>query len=210
MGSRVKYGFLGGGKQADEIEDYLDPAHASFRAVSREYLDPRNLSLIDITTRQEEHLSTPVIAAVGAPGLKRKLVNFWAGKTFLTYVAGFSSVSPSATIGDGCVIAPGAIITNRVTLGRHVMINVSSSISHDTVIDDYCTVSPGARIAGSCRLAAGVFVGVGANVAHEVSITEGAIIGAGATVLSDVTVRGLYVGTPARRVRESEEWLYEL
>jgi sugar O-acyltransferase (sialic acid O-acetyltransferase NeuD family) len=202
-------GLLGGGSQADETAEFDPSSQVVFRAVSADRVGETEGS-IDIATDDAGLLATPVVVAVGAPGLKRRLVEAWGGSSYATVVSPAASVSPTAVIGEGSTVAPGAVVTANAQLGRHVMLNVGASVSHASVVGDFTTISPGARIAGDCVIGDGVFVGIGAIVSHGVSIVAGTVLGAGAVVVDDIDVAGVYVGVPARRVRVLDEWLERL
>lgn len=45
------------------------------------------------------------------------------------------------------------------------------------------------------------FVGIGTAVIPSVSIVSNTVIGAGATVIENIDNAGIYVGTPARRIK---------
>jgi sugar O-acyltransferase (sialic acid O-acetyltransferase NeuD family) len=203
-------GLLGGGSQADETAEFDPESDVVFRAVSADRLAQAGEGFIDIATEDPRLLGTPVVAAVGAPGLRRTLVRAWRGTEFASVVSPAASVSPTASVGAGCIVAPGAVITHGAVLGRHVIVNVGASVSHTSVIGDFTTISPGARIAGDCTVGEGSFVGIGAIVSHGVSIVAGTVLGAGAVVVDDIDVAGVYVGVPARRVRTLDDWLYSL
>lgn len=199
------FGLLGAGGQADEIAEYVLPAVPTFRAVSESYLGPEGL--VDITTTDPALLGTPVVVAVGGPGLKREFVEAWGGAEFLTVVSDRAWVASTATVGAGSVIAAFAAVSSRAVLGRHVLVNLHASVSHDAVVGAFVTISPGARVAGRSRLGDGVFLGIGAVVSNDVSVAAGTVIGAGAVVVSDITEPGVYAGVPARRLRAQEGWL---
>ncbi|MCU1441450.1 MAG: hypothetical protein JWP85_2447 [Rhodoglobus sp.] len=203
----ISFGLLGAGGQSDETAEYALPDLPAFRAVSPEFLDAGRTDLIDITTDDLALRSVPVVAAIGAPGLKRDLVGAWGGTAYRTVISSAAWVSPSATIGAGCILAPHAAVSTRATLGNHVLINIGASVSHDAVIGDFVTVSPGSRIGGRARIGDGVFIGIGATVSSAVAIASGTVIGAGAVVVHDIAEPGVYIGVPARRLRVQEDWL---
>ena len=203
-------GLLGAGAHADEIAEYLPAGSIVFRAVDEAYLEPSNAEHISLSTSQQAHLDTPVIAAVGAPGLRRTLVARWRGTQFASVVAPSATVSQSASIGEGSVVMAGAVCSARVVLGRHVAVNIGATVSHDTVLGDYATLSPGVHVAGKCVIGQGVFLGIGTIVTDGVTIADGVIVGAGAVVISDLTEPGTYVGVPARFARQHDGWLESL
>ncbi len=99
---------------------------------------------------------------------------------------------------DGCIVASGAIITERVTFGRHVHVNVGATISQATNLGDFCTVGPGCHIAGDVTVGAGTWFGVGSIVRDHISIGENVMVGAGAVVCSDIPDGTTVVGVPAK------------
>ncbi|MBN9632763.1 MAG: acetyltransferase [Actinobacteria bacterium] len=208
------FGLLGNGGQAAEAAEFALPDRVLFRAVTGGRAGTPDggggLQIVDIATSDPDLLSVPVVAALGTPGLRRALVGDWGGDRYRTIVAAGASVSPSADVGDGSIVAPGAVLTAGVRLGRHVIVNVGASVSHGSALGDYATLGPGARVAGDCRIGAGVFVGIGAVISNGVSVASGVVIGAGAVVIDDIDVAGTYVGVPARLSRPREDWLFTL
>ncbi len=48
----------------------------------------------------------------------------------------------------------------------------------------------------------GTWIGVGSIIIPGVTIAEGCVIGAGAVVVKDTTPNGLYMGVPAKRIKD--------
>jgi sugar O-acyltransferase (sialic acid O-acetyltransferase NeuD family) len=204
--SRV--GLLGAGGQAREVASYLPPGTALFWAVSSDYLDTATHDMIDLAAPLPADRDAAVIAAVGAPALRREMVATWPGERFATVISPAAHVDPSCKIGAGTVIAPGAVITVDVEVGEHCLVNVGATLSHDVHIASFVTIGPGAHVAGRVRLGDGVFVGMGACISNDVTIAPGVVVGAGATVLSDVTTSNAVVaGVPATVVKVRDGWL---
>lgn len=204
-------GIIGNGGQADEAESFLTDKKVLFRALSEEYLDSSETSQINILTPTEYQKALPVIAAIGAPAVRRKMVEAWPGDRFDSIQAELSYIDKSAKIGEGSIIAPRAVITTNVEIGKHSIVNVAASISHNCKLGDYTTVSPGAHIAGNVELGDGVFVGIGAIISNDIKIASGSVIGAGAVVLRDITIENsVVVGSPAKVIRQNEGWLSEV
>ena len=51
--------------------------------------------------------------------------------------------SKDCTIGEGCLVAPMAVVNRLCRLGDHVLVNVGATVSHDVTVGDFSTVSPG-------------------------------------------------------------------
>lgn len=202
-------GLLGDGAQADECEEFATE-EVRFRAVSAAYLDASRPELIELSNVPVRFQSVQVVAAVGAPAVRRELVRQWPGDMFATIISPQAIVSSTATVAHGSIVAPGSVVSARASIGSHVLVNIGSTISHDVVLGDYSTISPGANLGGRVSIGAGVFVGIGAAISNDVSVVSGAIIGAGAVVVENLDIQGVYVGVPARLIRQTKDWLRDI
>jgi sugar O-acyltransferase (sialic acid O-acetyltransferase NeuD family) len=71
-----------------------------------------------------------------------------AGAEFATFIHPTATVSPSAKIGKGVVIAPMANIGPNVSVGDFTLINSRCSLGHDTEIGKYNFISPNVCFSG--------------------------------------------------------------
>jgi len=121
------------------------------------------------------------------------------------YVARHALVHPSAELGPGAVVLPTAYLGPGVRLGEGAHVRPQVYVGHDSVVGDHVFLAPGALLGGDCRVGEASFVGLGARVINGVTIGEECLIGAGALLVADAAPHGVYVGAPARRVREHPE-----
>ncbi len=199
-------GVLGAGGMAREVAAFSSDS-VSFFAVNKEYLENDNSLLIDIENPNDTLAQTPVVSAMGAPALRAAMLDSWPGNIYTNIIAESAELLTDQ-LGEGIIIAPGAIITTDTLIGNHVIVNVGATISHDCHLGDFVTVSPGAHIAGGVTLGAGVFVGIGAIISNNVTVAEGSVIGAGTVVINDIQEpNSVVVGNPARLLRKQEGWL---
>ncbi len=126
-----------------------------------------------------------------------------AGFAFATIIHPSCRIPASASVGVGCVLEPGVILSTHARIGRHVRINRGATIGHDTEIEDYVTIQPGVHIAGLCRIGSCAYIGIGAVVLDQMTIGRGSLVGAGAIVTRPVADRVLVLGMPAKVVREN-------
>ena len=141
------------------------------------------------------------ILAVGKPAhrkiLDKKLTA--AGGKLVSLISAKASIGNfNVELGTGLNIMTGAVVTNRIQIGRGTLIHIHCSIHHDVVIGEYCELSPGCRILGRARLGSGISVGAGAVVLPGINVGDEAVIGAGAVVTKDVKPGITVVGVPAR------------
>jgi sugar O-acyltransferase (sialic acid O-acetyltransferase NeuD family) len=138
------------------------------------------------------HPSTDeLVNGLGSTGdleLHRKLFDDLSNRGFIFCGA----IHPSAQIGRECEIdktsqiMAGAVVQNRVKVGRNVIINTRASIDHDVSIGDNSIISPGAIICGGVTVGKNVFIGAGAVIIQGIKIGNECIIGAGTIVRHNV------------------------
>lgn len=198
---------MGSGGHADEVSAVLGQA-VEFRAVSKQYI--HGAGMIDIES-PGEYVKASVNAAVGAPFVRKKLVDLWPGDDYAVVVADSAIIGPNTKIGKGTYVAHGAILTTDIILGEHVLVNVGSSLSHGVRCGDYATISPGVHVGGNVKVGRGVFIGIGATITNNVKIADGVVLGAGAVLIGDADVEnGVYVGLPAKLLKVNPDWLHEI
>jgi acetyltransferase-like isoleucine patch superfamily enzyme len=88
-------------------------------------------------------------------------------------------------------------IGNDVAIGHQVMLLTSH---HDVRLGEHKAM--GAVAGHGITIHDGVWIGARATVMPGVTIGEGCMIGAGAVVTKDCEPRGMYLGVPARRVKD--------
>jgi len=110
-------------------------------------------------------------------------------------------IGQSVAIGEGTCLAPGCVITTRVSVGKHCILNVRSSVSHDSEIGDFVNINPAATVCGMVKIGEGAYIGASATIIDHVSVGEWSVIGAGAVVIEDIPPNVTAVGVPARIIR---------
>ena len=137
---------------------------------------------------------------LGNPALRQRLCSQF------TEIGGVltSVVSPRAdighfgtTLGSGCCVLPGAVITSNVVLGRGCLINPHVTISHDSRLGDFVEVSPGAKVTGNCAIGDYSFLGTNSTILPKVKVGINVVVGAGAVVTKDVPDNCVVTGIPA-------------
>jgi sugar O-acyltransferase (sialic acid O-acetyltransferase NeuD family) len=112
-----------------------------------------------------------------------------------------AKISARANIGLANLFFAGTIINAETVLGDNNIINSGCIIEHETSIGSNCHVSVGAILAGRVRMGSYCFIGAGSVVIDKISICDNVIVGANSTVLRDINEPGVYVGTPARKIK---------
>lgn len=110
-------------------------------------------------------------------------------------------IADSVKIGEGTAVMAGAVINPGAVIGNGCIINTCSSVDHDCVIGSYVHVAVGAHVAGAAMVGDSTWIGAGSIVSNNISIGPNCTVGAGAAVVRNIEVPGIYVGTPARRIK---------
>ncbi len=137
---------------------------------------------------------------IGGPKSRKKLCDMF------TSIGGelVSTISPQAhigsfgnTIGEGCNIMTGTVITNNISIGKAVLINLNCTVGHDCIIEEFVEMSPGVHVSGNCKIGAFVNIGTNATILPKVTIGKNSIIAAGSVVTKDVPENVMVAGVPA-------------
>lgn len=145
-------------------------------------------------------LEANVHVAIGDASARQAELAMLAPARLATVIHPQASVSDHAHVGAGCFIGAQAVVGPGATLGTGVIVNHGAVVDHDVRVGDFCHIAPGVVLGGGVRLGTRVLVGAGASVLPGLPVCDDAIIGAGAVVHRPVTLAGVYVGLPARRI----------
>ena len=126
------------------------------------------------------------------------------GCRFATVVASTASVSRHAAIGEGTVVLHRATVNAGASVGRHCIINTAANVEHDARVADGAHISTGAMLNGESSVGESSFIGSGAVLAQCVAVAGGSVVGAGSVVVGNLTEPGVYVGNPARLIKQKQ------
>lgn len=143
-----------------------------------------------------------LVLAIGNPSIKRELAAKLKNYHFPNIIHPNVSLNKKyVTIGTGCIICEGSIITCDIVIGDFVIVNLACTIGHDTVIEDFCSFMPAVNISGEVTVKEAVYIGTGAKVINQLEIGKNAIIGAGAVVSKSLPENCTAVGIPAKPIK---------
>lgn len=122
------------------------------------------------------------------------------GAVFLDLIHPSCQIGYTAKYGKGLIMAGFSSISENATIGDFAIINTATNIGHDVAAGDYCTFSPQSNVTGYVKLGEGVFLGSSAVITPNVTVGDGARVGAGAIVLKDVNPYTTVFGNPAKTI----------
>ena len=116
-------------------------------------------------------------------------------------------------IGRGAVIMMGAVINIGAVIGEGTMIDMGAVLGGRATVGKNCHIGAGAVLAGVVEPASatpvivedGVLVGANAVVIEGVHVGRGAVVAAGAVVVEDVPDNAVVAGCPARVIKMKDE-----
>lgn len=152
-----------------------------------------------------QNISNKELLIIGSGDPKKRFK--WAKQFNIdsnNYIHPSSLIEEKVSLGIGIHIFADTYINVGAKIGKHVLINSKSLIEHESVIGDFSHIAVSAVICGRCRIGKRVTVGAGAIIKDGVTICDDAVIGAGAVVVKDITIPGVYIGVPAKRIGNDE------
>lgn len=160
------------------------------------------LGTINDLNNLDEHISIAV--AIGNPINKIKIISSLKNPklTFETLIHPSVLIgNDDVSIGKGCIICAGNIITCNIKIKDFVIINLSCTIGHDTEIENYVSLMPGVNVSGEVILKECVYIGTGTKIINQLEIGENTIVGAGAIVANSLPKNCTAVGIPAKPIK---------
>lgn len=149
--------------------------------------------------------NTEVLIALGEPVYREKLRELYTenGIQLATLIDSRSVVSSNCAILPGAIIFPFCYIAHDVTIGENTAVHASAIIENDCKIGSNCFISLNSFIGSKSIVNNNCFVGPSAVLRDKIVIGANTIIGMGSVVTKNCTEKGIYVGNPAKRVREN-------
>jgi sugar O-acyltransferase (sialic acid O-acetyltransferase NeuD family) len=156
------------------------------------------------------------IIALGDPAIRRRIVSQIEKErphvTFPTLVhpsvrTPRGSMRPS--IGKGCLISSGCLLSCDTQIGDFVVVNWDCSIGHDSHIGSFTTLSPSVRIAGNVFVGEEAYFGAQSCTAERITVGDRVRLGAGCTLIKSAPepgtlLTGVYIGQPGMRLRQTD------
>ena len=127
---------------------------------------------------------------------------FFEKVPFATFIHSSSIIDPSAKIKAGSIIYPGCIIDQFAVVMENVLVNLGCCISHESTVGAHSYLSPRVAVAGKVVLGERCFFGINATVIDNVVIGDDIKLGAATNVVKNIESKGLYVGNPAKKIKD--------
>ncbi|WII36426.1 acetyltransferase [Paenibacillus thiaminolyticus] len=141
--------------------------------------------------------------AIGDNRIRRKMARIAVdiGYTLINAISRYAYISPSASLGSGIAIMPGAVVNAEACIQDYAIINTGATVDHESVIGEACHIAPGSHLSGNVRIGEGSFLGTGTQVIDGIAVGAWSVLGAGAVVVRNIPDHCIAVGVPARVIK---------
>jgi sugar O-acyltransferase (sialic acid O-acetyltransferase NeuD family) len=161
----------------DRVLGFYDDAHA---ALSGEL---RGVPILGDVGMLKSMLSVEpvhVVVAITDNGTRLRVANSLRalGARFLTALHPDAYLSGAAAVGDGCVLAAGAVVHPDAAVGSHCFLGPGAIVDRDAEVGAGTWISAGCVVGPGARVGARVVLGQNSSVGRKAAVSGDAEIGA--------------------------------
>lgn len=141
-----------------------------------------------------------IAVGIAEPTVKKKIISILENNKkieFPNLIAENAWISNKVDLGKGLIIYPGVSVNYETYIGDFVIMNMNCAIGHNCIISKYSTLAPGVNLGGFTKIDEGVNLGIGVSTRQSVSIGKNTTVGGQAMVIKDVPANSKVKGIPA-------------
>lgn len=144
-----------------------------------------------------------VLVAIGDSSLRKKIVSNLPPQTkYFTFIHPTALVmDKNVKIGKGSFIGAYSLLTTNIKIGDHALLNRGNQIGHDSTIGDFFSAMPGAIVSGNVSIKNKVYMGTNSSIKEKINICSNVTIGLSCGVVKNISKKGVYIGTPAKKIK---------
>ena len=117
---------------------------------------------------------------------------------FPNFISKNAWISNKVKIGKGVIIYPNVSINHETIIENFVVINMNCAIGHNSIIKKCSSLAPGVNFAGFTFVEPFVEIGIGVSTIQNIKIGEGSIIGGQTILIKNVPSNITVVGNPGK------------
>lgn len=126
------------------------------------------------------------------------------GYKLASYVSSKSDSWGDAKIGENVFIMESNTIMPFCTIEDNVLVWVGNILSHHSIIKKHTTITSHVAIGGGVEIGINCFLGLNSTIRDSIKVANYNIIGAGTNVIRSTAPNGLYLGNPAKLIKNVE------
>jgi len=127
------------------------------------------------------------------------------GYTFASYVSPRAEVWDLSVIGENCYVQEFNNIQYGTHIGDNCLFWAGNHIGHHGSIASHVTFTSHVVLSGGCNVGAECYFGVNSTIGDGLDLCGRVFVGMGALVTKNIEQEGIYVGSPARRLKSSDQ-----
>lgn len=104
-------------------------------------------------------------------------------------------------IGIGSFIGAYSILTTKIKIGKHSILNRANHIGHDSTCGDFLSMMPMSVISGNCNIGNSFYIGTNSSVREKIIVCDNVSIGLNSGVVKDIDISGTYAGSPVKKIK---------
>ena len=175
---RVALDVVLAGGFGDRFLGFYDDAHATLPARIRGFPVLGDVEMLKSMLSVEPAY---VVVAVTDNAARLRIANVLRrlGGEFFTPAHPLAYVSAAATVGDGCVLAAGAVVHPEAAVGSHCFVGAGAVVDRDAEVGAGVWLDAGSVVGPGARVGARSVLGPNASVGRKASVGEKVEVGAG-------------------------------
>ena len=127
------------------------------------------------------------------------------GYKFASYVSPSASIWDPEIVGENCFIQELNNIQFGTFIGENCLFWAGNHIGHHGVIGAHTTFTSHVVLSGGCTIGEQCYFGVNSTIGDGLNLCNNIFVGMGAVVTKSLAQEGVYVGSPAKFLRSSDQ-----
>ena len=123
---------------------------------------------------------------------------------FISYISSKANVMTD-NIGDNCFILEDNTIQPFVKIGNNCVLWSGNHIGHHSIIDNHVFITSHVVVSGMCNISDYSYIGVNSSIRDQINIAKNTVVGMCACITKDTETYKVYVGIPAKPVKECDD-----
>jgi len=157
-----------------------------------------NITVLGSIDEIHNYKKAAIAIGISNPLVKRKIVDKIGNSfDFPNFISKNAWISNKVKIGKGIIIYPGVSINHESEIGDFVVINMNCAIGHNSIIEKCSALAPGVNFGGFTHVRPYAQIGIGSATIQQITIGEGAVIGGQSMLINDAEEYSTYIGVPA-------------
>ncbi len=164
----------------------------------------KHLAHMELDTKTIDIHNTHYIIGIGQAKIRQEIFEEYkaAGAHLMNLIHPWSSISPTADMGEGNIFQRGCTVHCNVKIGNANYLNGAVNLSHDAEIGDFNFLGPYAMVLGGARLGSYNHLGPQSIILNEAKIGHNNQIAPGAIVYKGCKDNCRMMGNPALKIGE--------